>query len=317
MIVREGDVADAFYVLVSGTARVVKRGETGEEVPLNVLRPGDSFGEIGLLEDTTRIATVRASGDVEALRLDRAMFGALVRTNPELRESFELSVRQRHLRNFFRLYTAFAHLPADGLAALLRGLEPRRRSAQGDGRDPRGRAAGPDVRRRGRPAARLRGTTAPSDATTPTPQGRLLRRGRRCSAATPRAATVEAVSDATLLALPPDAVPASCSTGYPEFRTRIEERVAQYEYKRLARVPLDFAEELLPGRGRRPTSRAGRATSPRPSARPRTSRRSPARTRRRRRRATAAGASRTSTRSTRWTAAPPAWRWSRATTATR
>ena len=68
-IVRAGDPADALYVLVSGRARVVKRGDTGEEVPLNVLRAGDAFGEMALLEQTTRMATVRASSDVEALRL--------------------------------------------------------------------------------------------------------------------------------------------------------------------------------------------------------------------------------------------------------
>ena len=61
-IVREGDDADAFYVLVSGTARVVKRTEHGEEVPLNVVHRSDSFGEMGLLGDSTRVATVRASG---------------------------------------------------------------------------------------------------------------------------------------------------------------------------------------------------------------------------------------------------------------
>src|SRR3954447_24037949 len=124
VIVREGDDADAFYLLVTGNARVVKRGEGGEEVPLYVLRPGDSFGEIALLEDTTRIATVRASAEVEALRLDRALFASLVRTNPERREAFELSARRRKLWNFFRIYTAFAHLPPDGLATLLQGLRP-------------------------------------------------------------------------------------------------------------------------------------------------------------------------------------------------
>ena len=36
VIVREGDEADAFYVLAGGTARVVKEGDHGEEIPLNV-----------------------------------------------------------------------------------------------------------------------------------------------------------------------------------------------------------------------------------------------------------------------------------------
>src|ERR1051326_8295515 len=45
VIVREGDPYDALYVLVSGQARVVKVGDHGAEVPLNSLRPGESFGE--------------------------------------------------------------------------------------------------------------------------------------------------------------------------------------------------------------------------------------------------------------------------------
>lgn len=68
VIVRETEEADAFYVLVSGSAPAVKNGEGGEEVPLNVLKPGDGFGEVALLEGGTRTATVRASSEVEALR---------------------------------------------------------------------------------------------------------------------------------------------------------------------------------------------------------------------------------------------------------
>ena len=39
---------------------------------------------------------------------------------------------------------------------------------------------------------------------------------------------------------------ASSSTLYPDFEAQIEERIAQYDYRRTARVPLDFAEEILP-----------------------------------------------------------------------
>ena len=79
VIVREGDPADAFYVVVSGSARVLKRAENGEEVPLNLLGRGESFGEMSLLADSTRTATVRASSPVQALRLHRDDFAARAR----------------------------------------------------------------------------------------------------------------------------------------------------------------------------------------------------------------------------------------------
>src|SRR5205823_13629205 len=123
VIVREGEPADAFYLLVSGTARVVKRGESGDEVALNVLHGGDSFGEMALLTDTTRVASVRASGQVEALRLDRAVFSALTRSHPEVHAMFEALAKQRSLWNFFRVHSSFSKLPNEALSLLTSQLE--------------------------------------------------------------------------------------------------------------------------------------------------------------------------------------------------
>src|SRR5688500_18208670 len=111
VILREGDAADAFYVLVSGRARVFKRTESGVEVALGVLRPGDSFGEAALITKSVRTASVRASGNCEVLRLDRASFDELVAAHPEIRTFLELQVKQRSLVNFFRQHATFARLP--------------------------------------------------------------------------------------------------------------------------------------------------------------------------------------------------------------
>lgn len=124
VIVREGEPADAFYVLVSGRARVVKSTGGGEEIALNSLRPGESFGEMGLLEQTTRRATVRASSDVEVLRLDRSTFDALLAGHPDLRKVLELQTAHRHLHNFLRHYTPFGKLPVAALEMLLAEMEP-------------------------------------------------------------------------------------------------------------------------------------------------------------------------------------------------
>src|ERR687891_803823 len=66
-IIQEGEEPDGFYVLVSGKARVVKRTDNGEEIALNSLGSGESFGEMGLLDQSFSKATVRASSDVQAL----------------------------------------------------------------------------------------------------------------------------------------------------------------------------------------------------------------------------------------------------------
>src|SRR5687768_8342725 len=124
LIVSEGEAADAFYVIVSGAARVLRRGDRGEEVSLGSLGPGDTFGEIALLEGGDRTATVRASGEVEALKLDRAIFGAVVQVNPEIREHFEQHVQRVYLRDLFRLSSAFADINPATLDALIDALEP-------------------------------------------------------------------------------------------------------------------------------------------------------------------------------------------------
>jgi len=86
VIVREGEPGDAFYILTKGKARVFTVGDDGAEVPLNVLRTGDDFGEIALLEEGVRKASVRCSGEVTALRLAREDFDRLLLELPSLRE---------------------------------------------------------------------------------------------------------------------------------------------------------------------------------------------------------------------------------------
>src|SRR2546430_16969685 len=59
LIVKQGEPASAFYILISGRARVVKSGSSnGEEIVLGTLRPGESFGEAELTEGGTRSAPV-------------------------------------------------------------------------------------------------------------------------------------------------------------------------------------------------------------------------------------------------------------------
>jgi MFS family permease len=72
-IVTVGEVGDRFYILASGRAEVRVPGH-----PTHRLEAGDSFGEIALLRDVLRTATVTAIGEVEALVIERDVFVAAV-----------------------------------------------------------------------------------------------------------------------------------------------------------------------------------------------------------------------------------------------
>ena len=83
VVIRQGDVADRFYVVDAGSVRV-SRVQEGEEVTLRELGPGSLFGEIGLLRDLPRTATVTATTPGVLYALDADAFAALVGSGPGL-----------------------------------------------------------------------------------------------------------------------------------------------------------------------------------------------------------------------------------------
>ena len=77
VLIRQGEIADAMYVVVSGRLGVFV--EVGENtVPVAVSGPGDSLGELAMIAGRTRAASVEAHEAVELLRLDRSAFARLL-----------------------------------------------------------------------------------------------------------------------------------------------------------------------------------------------------------------------------------------------
>lgn len=77
VIVRQGDLADNFYIVSDGSVEVIHETD-GTEDQVAVLGPGQFFGEIGLLSKQPRSATVRALEDTEVLALDQGEFTMMV-----------------------------------------------------------------------------------------------------------------------------------------------------------------------------------------------------------------------------------------------
>lgn len=122
VIMEQGAPADALYILVSGRARVSRRIDDEEEVPLNVLGEGDEFGEMALVEGGHRTATVRCSTAVEVLRLDRETFEHYLNEHPEARAYVDLRIRHRRLHNFLREGSTLGRLPLTVLRDFLSRL---------------------------------------------------------------------------------------------------------------------------------------------------------------------------------------------------
>ena len=77
-MIRQGDVGDRFYVVDAGSFEVVRDGEV-----LATANEGDYFGEIALLQDVPRTATVRATSDSAVWALDQEEFLATVTGLPQ------------------------------------------------------------------------------------------------------------------------------------------------------------------------------------------------------------------------------------------
>lgn len=71
---REGDAADGMYVILEGRARVFKEDREGNEVDLNIMDAGEFFGEVALIDNKPRSATVSCLTPCKLFRLDQASF---------------------------------------------------------------------------------------------------------------------------------------------------------------------------------------------------------------------------------------------------
>ena len=84
-IIRQGEPADRFYVILDGAVEVSRSEAPGEPARrIRSLGPDDAFGELGLLTGAARSATVTAETPVRLLVLDAAVFLELVTAGPEL-----------------------------------------------------------------------------------------------------------------------------------------------------------------------------------------------------------------------------------------
>jgi CRP-like cAMP-binding protein len=84
IVCSQGDPGDALYAVVTGRIRISSGAADGREIFLNIMEPGDSFGEIALLDGGTRTASAIAMVASELVSLRRDHLFALLEREPQV-----------------------------------------------------------------------------------------------------------------------------------------------------------------------------------------------------------------------------------------
>jgi ATP-binding cassette subfamily B protein len=244
VIVAEGTTTDAMYVLIAGRARLVRRGLSGDELPIGVLQPGDTFGDTEILQAAPRPTSVRASSSVLALRLDAEALRALIADHPDIRTYLELQQRYGVLQRHFRSLPAFGRLTPRAVAAVaaarLDAVDlPPGAVVYGED-DPPGPAYLIED-------GSLRATEARN--------GRQVHvanvgAGESCGVAEAvgdeaRTATLEAITAARLIPVDGQTL-ADLAAELPDFRATLDDLRARHAYRAESALPEALAHEILP-----------------------------------------------------------------------
>jgi CRP/FNR family cyclic AMP-dependent transcriptional regulator len=84
VIFSQGDAGDALYGVASGRVRISATAARGREVFLNIMEPGDSFGEIAVMDGLPRTAGARAMERSTLIVISRTDFVQLIHAEPQL-----------------------------------------------------------------------------------------------------------------------------------------------------------------------------------------------------------------------------------------
>ena len=97
IIVGQNELDPALFIIYGGKAKVSLFGQNGREMTLTVLRTGDFFGQMSMIDDKPRSANVVAMDDTILLALPRDAFVEHLRTNPGTMMALlrEMATRQR------------------------------------------------------------------------------------------------------------------------------------------------------------------------------------------------------------------------------
>ena len=112
VVIRQGQLGTAFYFVATGEVRVVARAGHNKAVERGRLHEGSLFGEMALVTEQARTASVQVVGEADLLEVDRVAVGRLCAEVPILNERLDRFARERLLKNLLAtspLFKPFDH----------------------------------------------------------------------------------------------------------------------------------------------------------------------------------------------------------------
>jgi CRP-like cAMP-binding protein len=128
VVFREGDPGSAFYFVAAGEVRVVAGGKPLDGRPtraveLTRLCEGALFGEMALMTDQPRTASIQVVGEADLLEVSRAAVAELIRAVPVLAERLDRFARERLLKNLIATSPLFKPFDNQQQMELVRRFE--------------------------------------------------------------------------------------------------------------------------------------------------------------------------------------------------
>ena len=116
IVLHEGDPSTSLYIIHSGRLKAFLSDDQGREIVISIMEPGEYFGEMAIIDNGTRSASVMAIEDAQLSVISREDFQQYLSVHPELSHTMMLGLIRR-LRNATRKIGSLALLDVYGRVA--------------------------------------------------------------------------------------------------------------------------------------------------------------------------------------------------------
>ena len=125
LIIKEGDDADAFYIILSGEVKIMKN-INDENIEIARLKEGSFFGEMALIGNSSRTASVEAASDLELFVMSKKMLEEIIHKYSSVRETLFKFYRNRLLYNIINFSPMFQALEKERRLELIKKFRSKR-----------------------------------------------------------------------------------------------------------------------------------------------------------------------------------------------